>query len=191
MNKYLDIFFRFCRVGALTFGGGLSMLPIIERELAEGERPLLDKQDISDNYALAQCAPGIIAVNTSILCGYQVGGTRAGIVAAIGVSVPSVIVILIIASVLTNAMSNPLVVTGLMGIRAGVCALILRTLSNLSRKSVVDKVTAVLFVIAMAVLIFVDVSPVVPVVIGGAAGVVSHLLGLSKSGELGGKKEVK
>lgn len=102
MKKYFDIFVRFCRVGALTFGGGLSMLPIIERELSEGEKPYLEKEAISDNYAMAQCAPGIIAVNTSILCGYQIGGTLGGIVAAFGVCVPSVIIILIIATVMSS-----------------------------------------------------------------------------------------
>ena len=65
MKKYLDIFVRFFRVGTLTFGGGLSMLPIIERELSDGEKPYLDKEAISDDYAMAQCAPGTISVNTS------------------------------------------------------------------------------------------------------------------------------
>lgn len=183
MKKYIDIFFRFCRVGGLTFGGGLSMLPIIERELSEGKNPYLTKEAISDNYALAQCAPGIIAINTSILCGYQIGGTAAGIVAAIGVSVPSIIVILIIASIMSTAMSNPVVVTALLGIRAGVCALILRTVVNLSKKSVVDKITLILFFIAMSILMFVNVSPVVPVVIGGIIGVGAKLTREKKAGD--------
>ncbi len=159
------------------------MLPIIERELAEGEHPYLSKETISDNYALAQCAPGIIAVNTSILCGYQIGGTAAGIVAGIGVCVPSIIVILIIAAVLTTAMSNPVVVTALLGIRAGVCALILRTVTNLAKKNVVDKVTLALFFIAMAILMFVNVSPVVPVVLGAIIGVVAKTTQNKKAGD--------
>lgn len=183
MKSYLDVFIRFCRVGGLTFGGGLSMLPIIERELSEGEHPYLSKEAISDNYALAQCAPGIIAVNTSILCGYQIGGTRAGIIAGIGVCVPSIIVILIIASVMTTAMSNPMVVTALLGIRAGVCALILRTVTNLAKKSVVDKVTLALFRVAMCILMFVKISPVVPVIIGAAIGVASKLTAEKKAGD--------
>lgn len=177
MKKYWDIFIRFNRVGALTFGGGLSMLPIIERELGGGETPYLTKQDIDDNYALAQCAPGIIAVNTSILCGYQIGGTLGGIIAAIGVSVPSVIIILLIAAVMGNFTDNPYVVAALMGVRSGVCALIMQTVRNLMSKSIVDKITLGLFLFTMLVLTFVKISPVVPVIVGGLIGVYAKKAG--------------
>ncbi len=171
MKKYLDIFFAFCRVGGLTFGGGLAMLPILEREMINDSHQWLTKEEISDYYALAQCAPGIIAINTSVLCGNQIAGVLGGIVAAFGVVVPSIIVILIIASVLNNFMSVPVVISALMGIRAGVCALILKTVMNLSRKNVVDKLTLIVFLVALAALTFADVNPVVPVVIGAVVGI--------------------
>ena len=91
MKKYLDIFFSFCRVGGLTFGGGLAMLPILEREVNDSHG-WLTKEEIADYYALAQCAPGIIAINTSVLCGNHIAGVLGGIVAAFGVVVPSIIV---------------------------------------------------------------------------------------------------
>ena len=172
MKKYLDIFFSFCRVGGLTFGGGLAMLPILEREVSDSHG-WLTKEEIADYYALAQCAPGIIAINTSVLCGNHIAGVLGGIVAAFGVVVPSIIVILIIASVLNNFMSVPAVAAALMGIRAGVCALILKTVLNLRKKSLVDTVTTVTFLIALAALLFIDVSPVVPVIIGAIIGIVS------------------
>jgi chromate transporter len=172
MKKYLDIFFSFCRVGGLTFGGGLAMLPILEREVNDSHG-WLTKEEIADYYALAQCAPGIIAINTSVLCGNHIAGVLGGIVAAFGVVVPSIIVILIIASVLNNFMSVPAVAAGLMGIRAGVCALILKTVLNLRKKSLVDTVTTVTFLIALAILLFVDISPVVPVIIGAIVGIIS------------------
>ena len=110
MQNYLNIFFSFCRVGALTFGGGLAMLPIVEKEFSSQGAERLSKEDIADDYALAQCAPGVIAVNTSILLGNRLGGTVGGIIAALGVTFPSIIVILIIASVLNNLMSLPVIV---------------------------------------------------------------------------------
>lgn len=180
LKRYFDIFMRFFRVGALTFGGGLAMLPILERELCEGKEPYMSKEQISDNYALAQCAPGIIAVNTSILSGYQIGGTIGGISAAFGVAFPSLIIIMLIAAILGQFMDNPYVVTALMGIRSGVCALILRTLVNLSRKNVVDIVTLVMFFAAFALLTFTDVSPVVPVVLGAALGIIAKKTGVAK-----------
>ncbi len=180
MKKYLDIIFRFFRVGALTFGGGLAMLPILERELCEGDNPYMSKEQISDNYALAQCAPGIIAVNTSILSGYQIGGTIGGLSAAFGVAFPSLIIIMLIAAVLGQFMDNHFVITALMGIRSGVCALILRTLVSLSRKNVVDRLTLAMFFIVFTVLVFTDLSPVVPVVAGAAIGIIAKKTGVAK-----------
>lgn len=177
MRKYLDLFFRFFRVGGLTFGGGLAMLPIIEREICEGKNAMLSKEQISDNYAIAQCVPGIIAVNTSIISGYQIYGTWGGITRAFGVCTPSFIVILIIASVLSGFMDNPVVMVALAGIRSGVCALILNTLINLSKKNIVDKLTLAIFFMAFAILLFVDVSPVVPIVIGAVLGVIAKMKG--------------
>ena len=171
MKKYLDIFFAFCRVGGLTFGGGLAMLPILEREMINDSHQWLTKEEISDYYALAQCAPGIIAINTSVLCGNHIAGVLGGIAAAFGVVVPSIIVILIIASVLNNFMSVPVVVSALMGIRAGVCALILKTVMNLSKKNVVDTLTAVVFFVSLIALTFVDINPVVPVIAGALVGI--------------------
>ncbi len=176
MKKYLDIFFSFFRVGGLTFGGGLAMLPILEREVNE-THGWLTKEEIADYYALAQCAPGIIAINTSVLCGNHIAGTVGGIVAAFGVVVPSIIVILIIASVLNNFMSVPAVAAALMGIRAGVCALILKTVMNLSKKNVVDVVTFVTFGIAIIALTFMDINPVVPVIFGAVVGIVAKTFG--------------
>ncbi|MBQ8604874.1 MAG: chromate transporter [Oscillospiraceae bacterium] len=171
MKKYLDIFLAFFRVGGLTFGGGLAMLPILEREMINDSHQWLTKEEISDYYALAQCAPGIIAINTSVLCGNHIAGVIGGIVAALGVVVPSIIVILVIASVLNNFMSVPMVASALMGIRAGVCALILKTVLNLSKKNVVDSLTMVVFLVALAALTFVDVSPVLPVIAGAVVGI--------------------
>ena len=170
-KKYLEIFFSFCRVGGLTFGGGLAMLPILEKEVCGEGKGWLEKEEITDYYALAQCAPGIIAINTSVLCGNHIAGAIGGISAALGVVTPSIIVILIIASVLNNFLTVPAVVAALMGIRAGVCALILKTVKGLVKKSIVDKTTLVLFLVAILLLTFTEISPVVPVVIGAAVGV--------------------
>ncbi|MEG1782186.1 MAG: chromate transporter [Oscillospiraceae bacterium] len=177
MNNYLSIFFSFCRVGALTFGGGLAMLPIVEKEFSSSGKELLSKEDIADDYAMAQCAPGVIAVNTSILLGNRLGGTVGGIIAALGVTFPSIIVILIIASVLNNLMSLPVVAMALAGVRAGVCALVLRTVMNLATKSVVDKITLLLFFVGFFCLTYLDVSPVVPVIVGAVVGIISKKAG--------------
>lgn len=181
MKKYLDIFVRFFRVGTLTFGGGLSMLPIIERELSDGEKPYLDKEAISDDYAMAQCAPGTISVNTSILCGYQIGGTLEGIVAAFGVCMPSVIIILIVAALMQSFMSNHYLAIALMGVRSGVCALVLNTLFGLWKNSIVDKVTFFIFSFALVLLTVANINPAYSVILGAVLGIASHFI-LNKRG---------
>ena len=174
-TKLIDLFMSFARIGAFTFGGGLAMLPILEKEVNETHN-WLTKEEIADYYALAQCAPGIIAINTSVLCGNHIAGVLGGIVAAFGVGVPSIIVILTIASVLNNFMTVPAVAAALMGIRAGVCALILKTVLNLRKKSIVDTVTLVTFLVALLALTFVDVSPVIPVICGAIIGIVTKTM---------------
>ena len=130
---------------------------------------------------MAQCAPGIIAVNTSILCGYQIGGTLGGIVAAFGVCVPSVIIILIIATVMSSFMTNHYVAIALMGIRSGVCALILNTIMGLWKKSIIDKITFGIFAFALMLLVIVDLSPVYSVFLGAFLGIAAHLIMNKKS----------
>ncbi len=180
MKKYIDIFFSFFRVGGLTFGGGLAMLPILEKEVCGEEKQWLTKEDVTDYYALAQSAPGIIAINTSVLCGNHIAGVMGGIVAALGVVVPSIIIILIIASVLNNFMTIPAVVAALAGVRAGVCALIFKTVMGLSKKNVVDKITLAMFLVATLVLTFVKISPIVPVVLGAVTGIIAKGKGIEK-----------
>ena len=87
---------------------------------------------------------------------------------------------MLIAAVLGQFMDNHFVITALMGIRSGVCALILRTLVNLSKKNVVDKLTLAMFFIVFTVLVFTDLSPVVPVIVGAAVGIIAKKTGVAK-----------
>ncbi len=183
MKIYWDIFFSFFRVGGLTFGGGLAMLPILEKEVCDRPKEWLKKEDVSDYYALAQSAPGIIAINTSVLCGNHIAGVLGGIVAALGVVVPSIIIILIIASLLNNFMSIPAVAAALLGVRSGVCALIFKTVVGLSKKNVVDKITLAMFFAAVLALTFTNISPFVPVVFGAVTGIIAK----TKSNKEGAK----
>ena len=88
MNIYLDLFLTFARIGALTFGGGYTMLPIIQKEVVE-KKKWVDSEDVLDYYAIGQCIPGIIAVNTAIFIGNKKKGVWGGIAAALGAVFPS------------------------------------------------------------------------------------------------------
>ena len=88
MNQLLDLFLTFARIGGLTFGGGYAMLPILQREVVE-KRHWATEEELMDYYAIGQCTPGIIAVNTATFVGQGLAGSIGGIVATLGVVFPS------------------------------------------------------------------------------------------------------
>ena len=97
MNPYLDLYLTFARIGVCTFGGGYAMLPILQREVVEN-RHWATEDELMDYYAIGQCTPGVIAVNTSTFIGYKTHGILGGIAATAGMITPSLIIITIIAA---------------------------------------------------------------------------------------------
>lgn len=170
VKKLLSLFWAFAKIGAITFGGGLTMLPLLTREIVE-KRKWATEQELLDYYAVGQCTPGIIAVNTATFIGYYQAGILGGIFATIGMVTPSVVIIVIVASVLQQFMEYEIVASALMGIRAVVCALLSHTVITLAKKSLVDVVTVVLFITGLVLCFVFNVTPIIVVVIGGIAGV--------------------
>ena len=101
MNEYLDMFLTFARVGVMTFGGGAAMLPILEREIVDN-KGWATEEELVDYFAIGQCTPGIIAVNTATFIGQKKRGALGGIVATLGIVFPSVVIISILAGLITN-----------------------------------------------------------------------------------------
>ena len=134
LNFYLDLFLTFAKVGVCTFGGGYAMLPILQREVVERKRWVTDAE-ITDYFALGQCTPGIIAVNTSVFIGHQLRGIPGGVTAALGVVFPSFAVITIIAAFLANFADLPVVQHALAGINAAVVALIASSVLKLGKST--------------------------------------------------------
>ena len=149
MNIYLDLFFTFAKVGVCTFGGGYAMLPILQREVVEKRRWATEEQ-LADYFAIGQCTPGVIAVNTATFVGQTEKGISGGIVATLGVVFPSIVIILIIAAFLQNFADLPLVVHAFNGVRACVCALILSSVLKLRKNTIVDGVTTCIFLVVLA-----------------------------------------
>ena len=144
MNIYLDLFLTFARVGVCTFGGGYAMLPILQREVVDNKGWATEEQ-LADYYAIGQCTPGIIAVNTATFVGRTQRGTAGGVIATLGVVFPSVVIILLIAAFLQNFAHLPMVIHAFAGVRACVCALILTSVLKLRKTTVVDLPTGLIF----------------------------------------------
>ena len=101
MKELFNLFFAFAKVGVLTFGGGYAMLPILQREIVEKNNWASD-EELMDYYAIGQCTPGVIAVNTATFIGQKNKGIMGGIMATLGVVTPSLIIITAIAAFISN-----------------------------------------------------------------------------------------
>ena len=177
MKLLWQLFLAFARVGVMTFGGGYAMIPILEREIVD-RHGWATEEELMDYYAVGQCTPGVIAVNTATFIGYKVAGTVGGVVATLGVIFPSVVIITVIAGILPNFADVPAVKRAFAGIRVCVCVLIFNAVLKLWKKAVVDKITLVLFLGVFLLSVFFDISPIVFVVFCAAAGIVLTRMGV-------------
>ncbi|MBR7164351.1 MAG: chromate transporter [Clostridia bacterium] len=169
MKLLWELFIAFARIGAFTFGGGYAMLPMFQKELVE-KKKWETEEALMDYYAIAQCTPGVIAVNTATLVGYKQKGTIGGIVATLGVVFPSFVIITIIAAILTNFADLPVVQNAFIGIRACVCALILDAVIKLGKKAIRDIPTVMIAVVVFVITCFFNISPIILVLIAALAG---------------------
>ena len=170
MNKYLDLFLTFARIGGLTFGGGYAMLPMLQKEVVE-KRGWATEEELMDYYALGQCTPGIIAVNTATFVGQNTAGNLGGIIATLGVVFPSLIIINLIAMFLQNFADLAVVQNAFAGIRVCVCVLVFNAVVKLWKKAVVDKKTLVIFLIVLIGNFVFDVAPTIFVIFAALGGI--------------------
>lgn len=184
MKMLWDMFWTFARIGGLTFGGGYAMLPMLQREVVE-KRRWATEEELADYYAIGQCTPGVIAVNTATFIGYRQAGITGGLFATLGVVFPSLVIISVIAAFLTNFAELKVIQYAFAGIRVCVCVLIFNAVQKLWKKSVVDQPTMTVFLLVFLVSAglavgqsfypdLFSVSPIVYVVIAGVTGVVLH-----------------
>lgn len=165
-----SLFWTFAKMGVMTFGGGYAMLPILQREVVE-KNQWATEEELMDYFAIGQCTPGIIAVNTATFIGQKQRGIAGGILSTLGVVFPSLIIISILAGLITNFSHLVWVQNAFRGIQVCVCILIFNAVTKLLKKSVLDKQTALIFAVVLAGGIFLNLSPAWFVVMAAAAGI--------------------
>ena len=175
-----DLFLTFAKVGVMTFGGGYVMLPILQREVVE-KKGWATEEELMDYFAIGQCTPGIIAVNTATFAGQKVKGFWGGLFATLGVVFPSLIIIMLLAGVIEAFSHIAWVQHAFGGIRICVCILILNAVTKLFKKAVIDKLTLAVFLVVALGSYFTPVSPVVFVLAAGILGVVVKNMGGKKA----------
>ena len=175
MKELLELFLAFVRIGGLTFGGGYAMLPMLRREVVENKGWTTD-EELMDYFAVGQCLPGVIAVNSATFVGSKVRGLSGAVAASLGVITPSLVIIIAIAAFIQSFSELPIVQNAFAGIRVGVCVLILDSVIKLFKKAIVDKFTFALFAVTFGLSIFTDISPIIFVIIAAIGGIIVHVL---------------
>ncbi len=149
MHILIDLYLTFTKIGGMMFGGGYAMLPILQREIVENKEWATSEQ-LTDYYAVGQCTPGVIAVNTATFIGAKQAGIAGGIVATLGVVTIPAVLILIIAAFLSSFMDSVIVAHAFNGIRACVTALILVSVIKLFKGAVKDWPTRIIYIAVLA-----------------------------------------
>ena len=169
MNIYLEAFGIFFKIGAFTIGGGYAMVPLIENEIVT-KRNWISKDDFIDLLAIAQSAPGILAVNISIFIGYKLRGIRGSLVTALGTVLPSFVIILAIAMFFHNFKDNPIVERIFKGIRPAVVALIAAPTFSMAKSAKVNRYTLWIPVVSALLIWLLGFSPIWIIIAAGGGG---------------------
>lgn len=180
MRELLQLFWSFCCIGGLTFGGGYAMLPMIQKEIVD-KRGWASEQEVMDYYAVGQCTPGVIAVNTATFVGYKRRGVPGAIVATFGVIFPSMVIITVIAAFIQNFTHLEVVQNAFAGVRVAVVALIVQAIAKLWKNSIVDIFTTALCVVAFLLVVLLNISPIFVVLGAGVIGLAYGLIRRKKA----------
>ncbi len=176
MKELFELYLAFFRIGGLTFGGGLTMLPMLKHELVE-KKEWVTEEEILDYYAVGQCTPGIIAVNVSTFVGYKRKGIPGAIFSTLGMVSPSLIIVSILALFLEQFMDNETVSHAVGGIKIVVCALMLHTVITMSKKTIKNITGGVVCAIAFLLAMLTPVPTVLLVVAAGVFGIILYKIG--------------
>ena len=187
MKELITLFTSFFKIGIMTFGGGYAMLPMLEREIVTKHK-WSTMEEIMDYFAIGQCTPGIIAVNTATFIGFKKKGIIGGLIATLGVITPSIIIITILAGLIDMVAGNKYVEQAFAGISVAVCALLVQAVLKMAKSGVKDIFTAIVAVISFVLMFVLDLSPIIIVILAGVAAVIFKAI-TEKNTTASGKEE--
>ncbi len=167
MNK--ELFLTFLKIGGFTLGGGAAMVPMMEKEIVL-KHQWLSKEEFLDIYAVSQATPGIFAVDMASHIGYKMGGVKSGIIAALGVVVPSIVIILAIAIVFSQFKDNPWVEAFFKGVRPAVVALLAVPIFSMARSARITWTNCWIPIASTLLIWLCGVSPAWIILIAGLGG---------------------
>ena len=171
LKDLFTIYFAFFKVGAFTFGGGLAMMPMLQKELIE-KKQWLTEEELIDYYAVGQSTPGIIAVNVATFIGYKRAGILGGIFGTLGIISPSLIIIMILANLINSISDYPIVQKALTGINVAVAALLTSVIINFAKKTIKNVWNAIFMLISFLLIFALKVPSFIVILFGLATGII-------------------
>ncbi len=171
MDKILKMFIAFFKIGAFTFGGGYAMIPIIEEEVVN-KQGWVSKEEFMDMLVVSQSFPGAMAVNCSIFIGYKISGVIGGVVALLGVALPSFLIILLIATLFMQFRHNYYVNLAFKGISAAVPILVLTGVVSLAKGVNRNLRNGIILVLALLALTLFKINPIIVIVVAAIYGAI-------------------
>ena len=169
MKIIIKLLFAFMKIGFFTFGGGYAMLPMVKKEVVE-HYGWAEEEEVLDIFAIGQCTPGVIAVNTATFIGYKLKGVPGAISATIGVILPNLILISLITNFLWKFRDNIYVTEAFRGIMAIIGALIVNAVVKLWKKGVKDTLGIILFIVSFCYVAFTGFSPIYMIIASALVG---------------------
>ena len=173
MNKFVKLYISWFKIGLFTFGGGYAMIPMIQKEVVD-KHHWVTAEDILNYYAISQCTPGAIAVYLSTFIGGKIDGFLGALISTLGVITPSIIIISIIATFLSNFSSLEVVKHALAGIQIAVCVLMFGAVKNLFKTSIVDITSLLICLVAFLLAYFTNIPTVLLVILAAVFGYVFY-----------------
>lgn len=171
MKTFWALYLSFLKIGALMFGSGYTMLPLLTREIVE-YRAWITQDELMDVFALSQSVPGVIAVNTAAFIGQKRGGWGGAAAAVLGVITAPIIAILLVSTVLMQFWNNPIMVSAFNGVRVAVAAVITSAVISLIRSNVKNWIGIALCIAGFVIIALLHLSPVFVVLLAVVVGLV-------------------
>ena len=180
MPMLLELFLSFAKIGVVTFGGGMAMMPMLQRDLIE-KKHWISEDELLDYYAIGQSTPGIIAINVSTFVGFKRAGILGGIVATLGMVFPSLVIISLIATFIDSVDHLLWAQKALKGINVSVAALLTSVVLQFSKKTVKSFVGFLCLAVSFAAIFFFHIPSYVMIVAGALFGIVFYAASQKKN----------
>ncbi len=172
--KLIDMFLAFLKIGALLLGGGYVIVPLLNNELVD-KRCWTTKEEVIDFYAMGQCVPGIIAVNTTLFIGYKLRGKTGALAAFFGLILPPFLAIILLASILIKMSQNLIMGDIFWGVNISIIILMFLTVKEVWKTSIVDRFTLLIFISTLVLSAF-GVSPSISIIAFAIFGIAYNLI---------------